>query len=386
MKHTVVNRCWRGLSLLLACGCALSTQLTWAQQQIQRSTTRARSSSTSSGNYPSSTEAGQATVSYDPETRKLIVITDDETALNISQVVSNLNRPAPQVLIKVVFLEVTYSKGLDLGVDGSFTKDTGNGTSASVLQAFSGMSGLSGVPGSQGGLYSLAGTDYTVTLHAMAQAGKLEVLSRPTILARNNQQAVITVGQQVPLITGVSYTQFGQPINSYSYQDVGIILRVTPFITSDGMVEMVVAPEISNVADQTVSISAGTNGVGGAGLPIINTRSADTVVVTPDGQTVVIGGLMQKLKTETISKIPLLGDIPLLGALFRRKVSNDTKTELLIFLTPQIVQYPRQMAAITAQERANLEIAPKEVSESELNRYLDTLPEKDSLPPKKTRK
>jgi len=387
MKHTVVNRYWRGLSLLLACGCALSTQLTWAQQQIQRSTTRARSSSTSSGNYPSSTEAGQATVSYDPETRKLIVITDDETALNISQVVSNLNRPAPQVLIKVVFLEVTYSKGLDLGVDGSFTKDTGNGTSASVLQAFSGMSGLKGVPASQGGLYSLAGTDYTVTLHAMAQAGKLEVLSRPTILARNNQQATITVGQRVPLVSGVTYSQFGQPIDSYEYRDVGIILRVTPFITSDGMVEMVVAPEISNVSDQTVSITGtNANAVASAGMPVINTRSADTVVLTPDGQTVVIGGLMQKQRTETINKIPVLGDIPLLGAVFRRKVSSDTKTELMIFLTPQIVQYPRQLAALTAQERANLQVAPKAFPDSELNRYLDTLPEKDSLPPKKSRR
>ena len=220
----------------------------------------------------------------------------------------------------------------------------------------------------------------------MAQAGKLEVLSRPTILARNNQQAVITVGQEVPLVSNVSFTQYGQPINSYDYQSVGIILRVTPFITSDGMVEMVVAPEISNLSDQTVSV-IGTNGLASSGgMPIINTRSADTVVVTPDGQTVVIGGLMQKIKTETISKIPVLGDIPLLGAAFRRKVSNDVKTELLIFLTPQIVEYPRQLAALTAQERANLRVAPKAFPDAELNRYLDTLPEKDSLPPEKRRK
>ena len=385
MQYIPVKPSWRWWSLLLACACALSTGSAWAQQ-VQRTTTRARSTSSGTGLYPTSTEAGQATVSYDPETRKLIVVTDDETAENISQVVTNLNRPAPQVLIKVVFLEVTYSKGLDIGVDGSFTKDTGNGTSASVLQAFSGLSGLSGVPASQGGLYSLAGTDYTVTLHAMAQAGKLEVLSRPTILARNNQQAVITVGQEVPLVSNVTFTQYGQPINTYEYQSVGIILRVTPFITSDGMVEMVVAPEISNLSDQTVSV-IGTNGLASSGgMPIINTRSADTVVVTPDGQTVVIGGLMQKLKTETISKIPVLGDIPLLGAAFRRKVSNDVKTELLIFLTPQIVEYPRQLAALTAQERANLRVAPKAFPDAELDRYLDTLPEKDSLPPEKRRK
>jgi len=383
MNPTVLNRYSRELLLLLACAWSMSIEVAWAQQRGTGASTTSRARSSSSATYPTSTEAGQATVSYDPETRKLIVVTDDETAQNISQVVSNLDRPAPQVLIKVVFLEVTYTKGLDLGVDGSFQKDMGNNTTGSVSQAFSALSGLAGIPGTQGGLYSLAGTDYTVTLHAMAQAGKLEVLSRPSILARNNQQATITVGQSVPLITGTTYTQFGQPINSISYTSVGIILQVTPFITSDGLVEMVVSPQISNLSDQTVNISTGTNAVG---APVINTRSADTVVITPDGQTVVIGGLMQKLKTESISKIPFLGDLPLLGAAFRRKVSSDAKTELMIFLTPHIVRYPRELVALGAKERANMQITPKAFPESELNRYLDTLPEKGSLPPEKTRK
>jgi type II secretion system protein D len=382
MNLTLLQRPSRWLGLLLVLASAASLEVARAQQRgatANRATTR---SSSTSGNYPGSTEAGQATVSYDPETRKLIVVTDDETAQNISQVVSNLDRPAPQVLIKVVFLEVTYSKGIDIGVDGSFQKNMGNSTTGSVGQAFSALSGLTGIPGTQGGIYSLAGQDYTVTLHAMAQAGKLEVLSRPSILARNNQQATITVGQSVPLITGTTYTQYGQPINSISYTSVGIILQVTPFITSDGLVEMVVSPQISNLSDQTVNISTGTNAVG---APVINTRSADTVVVTPDGETVVIGGLMQKLKTETISKIPFLGDIPLLGAAFRRKVSTDAKTELMIFLTPRIVKYPRELAALGAKERANMQIVPKAFPESELNRYLDTLPEKGKVPPQNSR-
>jgi type II secretion system protein D len=384
MKRTFPNRSG-GLALLLACAWALIYPgSAWAQQRGggAGTTSRARTSSTS-GSYPTSTEAGQATVSYDPETRKLIVVTDDETAQNISQVVSNLDRPAPQVLIKVVFLEVTYTKGLDLGVEGSFQKNMGNNTTGSVSQAFSALPGLTGIPGTQGGLYSLAGSDYNVMIHAMAQAGKLEVLSRPSILARNNQQATITVGQSVPLITGTTYTQYGQPINSISYTSVGIILQVTPFITSDGLVEMVVSPQISNLSDQTVNISTGTNAVG---APVINTRSADTVVVTPDGETVVIGGLMQKLKTETVSKIPFLGDLPILGPAFRRKVSSDAKTELLIFLTPRIVKYPRELVAMAARERANTQIAPKAFPESELNRYLDTLPEKGSVPSGKSPK
>jgi general secretion pathway protein D len=181
----------------------------------------------------------------------------------------------------------------------------------------------------------------------------------------------------------VRYDTFGNQINAITYQDVGIILRVTPYITSDGMVEMIVAPEISNLSDQTVAVSTGTNTVG---APVINRRSADTVVVTPDGQTVMIGGLIQDNKTESVSKIPLLGDIPLLGAAFRRKVKSDTKTELIIFMTPHIVKHPSQLAALTHTERAKAQNAPQAFSEADLNRFLDGAPQAQSPPPEPKKK
>jgi general secretion pathway protein D len=344
-----------------------------------QNTGTARSRTSGSGTvYPGSTEIGGATVTYDQETRKLIVIADEETAAYVSQVVTNLDRPAPQVLIKVVFLEVTYRDGMDLGVEGAYQKDMGNGNIATLGQAFNGLPGIN----SGSGLYQLAGSEFQVTLRAIAEAGKLEVLSRPTILARNNQEATITVGQQVPLITNVRYDNFGNQINAITYQSVGIILRVTPFITSGGMVEMIVSPEISNLSDQTVAISTGTNSVG---APVINTRSADTVVITPDNQTVVIGGLMQNSKTSSTSKIPFLGDIPGLGALFRRKVTSTAKTELLIFLTPQIVKHPALLTAVTAREQANQQIAPQAFSQEDLDRFLRDLPPKPPEPKKKRR-
>jgi type II secretory pathway component GspD/PulD (secretin) len=108
--------------------------------------------------------------------------------------------------------------------------------------------------------------------------------------------------------------------------------------------------------------------------PIINIRSADTVVVTPDNQTIIIGGLMANRKSESVSKIPLLGDIPLLGAVFRRKVKNDEKTELLIFLTPTIVHDPRELAMMTDTEKGRTQSVPKAFSEQELNRFLDNIP------------
>ena len=121
-------------------------------------------------------------------------------------------------------------------------------------------------------------------------------------------------------MTSVSYNGLnGTPVSAINYQSVGIILRVTPFINSNGMVEMIVSPQISQLSAQSVTVSAGVS------APVIDLRSADTVVVTPDGQTIIIGGLMQNQKTQTDSKIPLLGDIPLLGNLFKRRVKRTRK-------------------------------------------------------------
>lgn len=347
--------------------------------------------------YPNNTMIGDAVITSDPETRRLIVITDEETHEHISQVISNLDRPKPQVLIKVVFAEVTYNNALDLGVEGSFIKNTGsflgstitnfgvtNGTIVptgigpapmnSVLGGNTSF-GLANSTGVAGGAFAqLTGQDYIVTLKAAAQKGKVEILSRPSILARNNQKASIVVGQEVPLITGVNYDTFGNQRNAITYQNVGIILDVTPFITPDGMVEMILKPQISSVdPNSTVQISGATTNSGAVNAPVIDIRAADTVVVTPDGNTVVIGGLMQNNRANTVTKVPLLGDIPVLGALFRHKVTSDTKTELLIFLTPYVVQTPHQLALMSTSETTRMQLQPNAFTEKELNQFLDNV-------------
>jgi general secretion pathway protein D len=325
--------------------------------------------------YPSSTSAGQATFMADPETRKVIAITDPDTARNISMVVSNLDRPAPQVLIKVVFVEATYTKNLDLGVEGSFTKNMGNSNTGIVNQAFGlAASGSNPVPPGAG-IYQILGSDFQATIRAIAQAGKSEILSRPSVLARNNQQATMQLVQQVPLVSGTRFDTLGNQINTISYSSVGIILTVTPFITSDGMVEMVVAPQVSELADKSQWVTTSSGPSGQILSPVINSRQADTVVIVPDGETAVIGGLMEKQKQQADSKIPFLGDIPLLGALFKHRVSSDAKTELLIFITPRIVKHPSQLAGLSVQERTNMQFQ-KSLSEQELDRFLEKLPTK----------
>jgi general secretion pathway protein D len=352
-----------------------------------------RSGSTGGGSreYYGTGEVGDAMITSDPETRRLIVITDDETSQYISQVITNLDRPRPQVLIKVVFLEVTYRNGSDIGVEGSLRRNI-NGTTSGAVSNLFGLAAQGADPQipfttmTGAGLYQVFGSDFQATLRAIAEAGKLEVLSRPAILARNSQQANITVGQQVPLITNTRFDNFGNQINSVTYRDIGIILQVTPFITSDGLIEMILAPQISSLSEQTIPISSGGTNGSPIGAPIINIRSADTVVVTPDGQTVVIGGLMQNQKTQTETKIPLLGDIPLLGNLFKRKLKQDVKTELLIFLTPRIVAEPAQLAGMSAKERHDTTLMPKAFSDQELDRFLENVPSRENPPPAKNRK
>jgi type II secretory pathway component GspD/PulD (secretin) len=156
-------------------------------------------------------------------------------------------------------------------------------------------------------------------------------------------------------------------------------LKVTPFITEDGLVEMIVSPSISEIDPTTsIPISASANGTI-VSAPVIDIRSADTVAVTPDKQTVVIGGLMQTTKTETVTKIPFLGDVPLLGSLFRRTQKSDAKSELIIFLTPYIVATPTELAAMSAKQRDRSDAA-KGLTEEELNKFLDELPKNKTSP------
>ena len=340
--------------------------------------------------YPPGT-VGEAIVTSDPETRRLIVITDEETSHYVSQVITNLDRPKPQVLIKVVFMEVTYRNALDLGVDLGGRHNSGSEVSGAGSTVF-GSSGLGsaatgiatnlfGLPLQSFGLlppgagaYQIVGSDFQATLRAIAQAGKTEVLSRPSILTRNSQQAVITLGQEVPLITNTRFDTLGNQINTVGYQNVGIILKVTPFITDDDKVEMIVTPESSSLADRSQWVPIASGNSGSISAPVINSRSADTVVVVPDRQTVVIGGLMEKSKTSSETKVPFLGDIPILGNLFKRKLKDDSKTELIIFLTPYIVKEPSMLAGVSDKERANAILAPKSFNETDLEQFLKTLP------------
>ncbi len=290
---------------------------------------------------------GQVSVVADTDTNSLLVSTASKYRDQVKQIIEQLDRPVPQVLIKVLIAEVTHDNAADFGVDFSVLNTRASGNGQSIGTTF-------GAPAT-GLVVSVLETNVTATLHALATAGKLDVLSRPYILASDNQEATITVGQTVPIITDSRLDTNNNPVNTITYKDIGIILDVTPHINPDGMVIMDVAPQVSSISDQTVALSSTVNGT------VFNLRSADSRVGIKDGETIVIGGMMQDQKTESVSKVPLLGDIPLIGLMFSRHNVVKTKTELLFFLTPHVAKAPDNLKAMSDDERKGLKLTPDAV-------------------------
>lgn len=367
------------------------------------------SSASGTRQYRNNTQLGDALIQIDPESRSLVIVADEQTHDEILKVIKNIDRPKPQVLIKVLFAQVTLDDSTDIGVEGGYAFDAGqaplpqlltsagqavtglvpggtattttttgsiaaNGSTTTTTQPLivNGNSGLGigqtnfgSAAQSTGAFFRLNTNNATATLYALQQKGKVSVLSRPSILARNNQEAVIIVGQEVPIPTTNQITEAGQTINSVSYQPVGIILRVTPFITTNRTVEMIVSPEISSLSTQTVNISNNFN------APIINKTSAETVVVTPDATTVVIGGLMQRQEGTNVSKVPLLGDIPVVGNLFKRTTKTNNKTELLIFMTPYIVEGTENLEANAVDQLNRSDLPQETFTPDDVRQYFD---------------
>jgi type II secretion system protein D len=249
-------------------------------------------------------------------------------------IITALDEPLAQVLIQVILAEVTLDKSSELGVQWAVSGskngtqittgtdyDLSDRTPTGALRNFDGFSS------------SITGGNVNFVLRALEADGRLEVLSRPQILTADNQKATIDIGERVPLITDTRITgENANIISSYTYENVGVSLTVTPRISPDGSVKMEVEPIVSQLSS-AAGISVGNN----ITTPIISQRKATTTVSVQDGQSVIIGGLISTVDDRRRSKVPILGNIPYLGALFRSSRSTSDRKELLIILTPQLL-------------------------------------------------
>ncbi|HRP63602.1 MAG TPA: type II and III secretion system protein, partial [Phycisphaerales bacterium] len=192
-------------------------------------------------------------------------------------------------------------------------------------------------------------------IRAMQSQGRLQVLSNPSVMAANNEVARIQVGETIRVPETLTISDTGRLASQTAEKELGVILQVTPSINPDGFVRMVISPEISSLSSRTTQISEDFE------APVIIKRKAETTVTVFDGQTIVLGGLISDRFERRDRKVPFFGDLPVIGALFRSETQETAKTELLIVLTPHVIESP-----------ASLRVG--EITDRQINRL--TLPEK----------
>jgi general secretion pathway protein D len=285
-------------------------------------------------------------ISAQKSSNQLLVRTRPAQWAEIESAIRRLDNPPMQVQIETRILEVTLSDELDLGVQWYLGRLAGNSTTP----------GIGNVPGSQGALgsggaglgagdalfYSFVGTNLQIALRALETSGKTQVLSAPSLVVMNNQQAQIQVGDNIPISqTTVNTINTDTTLSSVEYIQTGVILDVVPRINPGGLVYLDIRQQVSDAGATT---SADVN-------PRISTRSIATQVAVQSGETVLLGGLIRQDDIDTASRVPYLGRIPGLGWLFGATSRSKGRTELIVLITPRVVSNNSEARQVTDQYR-----------------------------------
>src|SRR3989442_485565 len=258
-------------------------------------------------------------VAVDPRTNALLITGTSAQHEEVVKVLGSLDIKIPQVVIQVNVVEINTTAERNLGL---FDSTTGIGTGAGFGNV---------VLDSANRRITFTLTDASLInfrLRALINEGKARILTAPRVATLDGNKATIVLGQKIPVFT--STTVGGQLQTTVSYQDVGVKLVTTPRVNSDEVITLALTPEVSTLGAPVTS--------GGQQAFIVNTRNADTVLTVADGKTIVLGGLIDRSERTTILKVPLLGDIPILGELFRSSDTTTAETEVIFMITPQIVK------------------------------------------------
>lgn len=318
----------------------------------------------------------EVVISADPSTNSVLVNSSIQDYRTIESLLIGLDVERPQVFVECIIAEVALNKGEQLGFEWQVGGDVGDAT----ILSRSNLASLGAAfinPASLGGLILAAASDETIELPdgtevpaqaalftALANDQDIEILSAPTLLTLDNQKAEILVGENVPFITGqgVDISNVENVFTTVERQDVGIKLTVTPQVAEGDVVVLDVEQEVSRVIEQEI-LDANTVG------PTTSKRSASTVVSVADGRTAVIGGLISNSVAARASKVPILGDIPFLGRLFRADGVRDEKVNLIIFLTPHVIRSRTDLANVSSQRQKQFENSLRTFNEMPADKY-----------------
>ncbi len=298
-------------------------------------------------------ESSKISVIADKPTNSLVIAASPNDYQSLHAVIQKLDKRRRQVYVQATIAEISLTKadamGSQLAIVLGGTSQSGAG--AIAVDPFNLFAGSTPQTAAIIALLTKLGKNANLigTVNALSSNGVLNILSTPNILTSDNKEAEIFVGENVPFVSSFQQSASSvasNPIQSVERKDTGIMLKITPQITEGDYIKMDVYQEISAIKPTATSTST----VNPADL-ITTKRSAKTSVVVKNNETIVIGGLIGSKETESISKIPFLGDIPLLGWLFKSKSTSVDKTNLIILLTPQVVKDAADMNEITEKRR-----------------------------------
>lgn len=301
-------------------------------------------SSSATGNYAN--RDSLVRVQAHDSTNSVVIYGPAELTREMSQIIRQLDIRRAQVLVEAVIAEVSYDRAKELGVQWGFANDgrgvgvinfaRGNGGILSLAAGINGfLEGDITTPPSLsdgatlGGVGTIGSTQIGLLINALQGDSSSNILSTPSLLTLDNEEAEIVVGQNVPFIVGRSVENSGQAFDTIQREDVGIKLRIRPQINEGNAVRLEISQEVSQIAPGAAS---------GAADLITNKRSLNTHVMVDDNQLIVLGGLIDDQMVETRDKVPLLGDVPGLGRLFRYDTARAEKRNLMVFLRPVIVR------------------------------------------------
>lgn len=326
----------------------------------------------------SAVREGEVLIVADELTNSLIIRTSPAQYQAIKELLDELDLRPPQVLIETLIVEVSLDKNTLFGIQGTLLGQNqltiGGETNSFQSQSRTVFPDVTS--SNTGFTYILeAAGRLAAQLRTLATENRVKVLSNPHILVRNNEKATIQVGEEIPILSGVSTvpttgttgTVTNQFINAVQYRDIGIILRVTPRINKEGAVVLDIEQEVSNV--QSASF-------GDTRSPSFGKRNSSTSVVAQNGQTLIIGGLIRENRNRNEQGVPGVSRIPLLGRLFKSENASFSKTELLILVTPQVLDTVRDGDKMTYEFSQKIQALQKFFSknnESDLTKILNFL-------------
>lgn len=309
-------------------------------------------------------------VSADKETNSIILYITDSEMEEIKPMLAKLDAHRKQVLVTAVIAEVSWKRVKSAGANWQvLTEDGlggafGGGKSLDALyQLLASGNFIIGGIGEDKTTINIGGRKFEfpnvfALIQFLNEDNDFNILSMPKVLTLDHKDAMMNVGSIIPFASGVKFDSNGQPVVTYDYKDVGLTLEVTPHIGQGNLVKLQINQKIQDVTDY---IQQNLGAIGYV-VPVVSNRNVKTTITLKDSQTVIIGGLVSRKTIESIKKVPLLGDIPILGAAFKNRKKEKSKTVLFIFLTPHVIETPDKLNELSREYKRYSEM-PEDIKE-----------------------